>query len=70
MSTIELTEAQRTELVRMLVSDQVESAERVSLYLWDVLENGFKGFANYTDQELLDAHVSAFDEDFLDPDDR
>lgn len=60
-----LTGDQRTMLIEKLVADQAESAERVSLYLWDILENGFKGFTNYTDQELLDAHVGAFDEDFL-----
>lgn len=60
-----LTGEQRAQLIYLLVSDQVESAERVSLYLWDILEHGFKGFDNYTDQELLDAHVGAFDQDFL-----
>lgn len=66
-AAVKLTEDQRTRLVEKLVADQVEGAERMSLYLWDVLEHGFKGYANYTDQELLDAHESAFDEDFLDP---
>ena len=61
-----LTENQRTRLIEELVEDQIEGAERVSLYLWDILENGFKGYYNYTDQELLDAYVSSFDEDFLD----
>ena len=62
----ELTEDQRTRLVEKLVADQVEGAERASLYLWDILEHGFKGYANYTNQELLDAHVAAFDEDWED----
>ena len=61
-----LTGEQRAQLIYLLVSDQVESAERVSLYLWDILEHGFKGFTNYTDEELLDAHLGAFDEDFFD----
>lgn len=65
----ELTEDQRTRLVEKLVADQVESADRMSLYLWDILESGFKGYDNYTDQELLDAHVGAFDEDFLEYED-
>ena len=62
----ELTKDQREGLVIMLIEDQIEGAERVSLYLWDILENGFKGYANYTDEELLDAHLGAFDEDFFD----
>lgn len=60
-----LTKDQRTRLVEKLVSDQVEGADRLSSYLWDVLKNGFRGYSNYTDQELLDAHWGAFDEDFF-----
>lgn len=60
-----LTKDQRSRLVEKLVADIVEGADRLSSYLWSVLKNGFKGYNNYTDQELLDAHWDAFDEDFF-----
>jgi hypothetical protein len=45
----------RDEMIRLLVLDRLEHREDFSRYLHleKVLENGFRGFRNLTDQELL-----------------
>lgn len=45
----------RDEMIRLLVLDRLEHREDFSRYLHleKVLENGFRGFRNLTDQELV-----------------
>ena len=68
-TTPTLTPDQRQRLVDKLCADLVEGANRASLLLWDMAHDGFVGFSKRTDAELLEAHVAAFDEDFLQPED-
>lgn len=64
-----LTPELRTKVIDMLTADLVEGADRMSLFLWDILQNGWRGFVNYTDEELVQAFTDAFDYDPLGEDD-
>ena len=66
-----LKKEERKELVDKLTQDTVECiAEQlgesyaVETSLWDIIETGFKGFANMSDKELLKAHQDKFDEEY------
>ena len=68
---IKLTDAERKELVDKLTEDTVELiAEQLSedyavhTSLWDIIEDGFKGYAHMKDKELLKAHEDKFGEEY------
>lgn len=58
-----LTAATRKRLVDALCADLVEGASRQALVLWDMAEQGFVGFSQRSDEELVKAAEEAFDED-------
>ncbi len=60
-----LTEDQRRDLIEKLVADLYQIAPENSRYSWQLLREGFKGFDNYTEDELLGAYDDAFDASYL-----
>lgn len=59
-----LTAAQRAELVEKLSGDTFSSAHGDRGFLMGIITEGFRGFSKLSDDELLKAHVDAFDEEF------
>ena len=64
-----LTVEQRNALIEELVNDACETLSTGDAYEWreSIVRNGFKGFANYTDRELVQAHVETFQREFDEP---
>lgn len=60
-----LTPQQREAITEKLCANLVEGTNRMALALWDMAKDGFVGYAQRSDAELLEAYSDAFEEDFL-----
>jgi DNA polymerase III alpha subunit (gram-positive type) len=60
-----LTEVERDKLIDKLTSNTMNSAQSDDDFLGNMIQDGFKGFNDYTDDELLQEHQESFDFDFL-----
>jgi hypothetical protein len=63
---ITLTLEQREALIDILIDDYLQSAADCgAAFVERIFLEGFRGFANYTNEELLSAYRDAFDEDWV-----
>lgn len=60
-----LTDVERDKLIDKLTSNTMDTAKADDSFLCHLIQEGFTGFENYTDDALMQEHQEAFDYDFL-----
>lgn len=53
----------RDEMVTRLVGEEYDFLNENREYLYDMIRDGFKGYENYTDEEIVKAYNDKFGED-------
>ena len=59
-----MRELTRTEVIKKLVDDDIDTIvnKYAITYVGDILREGFKGYNNYTKEELYQEHIGRFNE--------
>ena len=51
----------RDEMISALIDDMIDTATNSRWYLASICNDGFKGFHNYTDEELAQEYAEIFE---------